>query len=259
MNYYLVAGTALVFFATVLGAFPLLLFGGIRPRFESGLLGLSAGVMLGATFFSLLMPGLDEFQKMGQSPFMSSIWVSVGLMAGAALLLGFHKIVPHEHLLKSEDQHFSRLISQQWLLILAVGLHNLPEGIAVGVGIGSGDVKLGTTLAIAIAFQDFPEGWIVAAGLHSLGMKFPKVLFITALTAIVESVGVLIGYFALQYAAAFLPIAFSLCAGAMLFVVSHEIIPESHRKGYELDATWGLLGGFALMMILDLGLSSWIV
>lgn len=255
MNFYLLMGMLLVFASTSLGALPVFFMRRLQGRFESLLLGLSAGVMLGATFFSLLLPGLEQFQLRGASPLMSSIYMGIGLISGAVLLLGFHALIPHEHFFKVEaNTPHAKRVNQQTLLILAVALHNLPEGLAVGVGIASGDAKLGMTLALAIAFQDLPEGWIVAVGLLTLGLSFGRIFLVTALTGVVEAVGVLLGFGALHLSTAFLAPAFALCAGAMLFVVSHEVIPESHRKGYELEATGGVLVGFIMMMILDLGL-----
>lgn len=254
----LLSGALLVFLATSFGAFPAYFLRRMGPRLESVLLGMCAGVMLGATFFSLLLPGLEAFQKQGYSSLVSALFVGLGILVGAALLLGFHHVIPHEHLLKLEGQEDTathKAMSRQWLLILAVALHNVPEGLAVGVGISSGDDKLGTTLATAIAFQDFPEGWIVAVGLMALGMSFARTFLITAFTGLMESAGVVVGFLALQFSVALLPSAFALCAGAMLFVVSHEVIPESHRKGFELHATGGVLVGFILMMVLDLGLA----
>lgn len=254
----LLSGTLLVFLATSFGAFPAYFLRRMGHRLESLLLGMCAGVMLGATFFSLLLPGLDAFQAQGYSSLVSALFVGLGILVGAALLLGFHHLIPHEHLLKVEGLEGSeahRALSRQWLLILAVALHNVPEGLAVGVGLASGDAKLGTTLTTAIAFQDFPEGWIVAVGLMAIGMSFARTFWITAFTGLMESAGVVAGYLALQLAQSLLPSAFALCAGAMLFVVSHEVIPESHRKGFELHATGGVLIGFILMMVLDLGLA----
>lgn len=254
----LTGGILLVFLATSFGALPAFFLRRMGPRLESMLLGVSAGVMLGATFFSLLLPALEEFQGQGFSPILSAVWAGVGLIVGAVLLLGFHYVIPHEHLLKvegMESHEDRRAISRQWLLILAVALHNVPEGLAVGVGLASGDARLGNSLATAIAFQDFPEGWIVAVGLMAIGMSFSRTFWITAFTGLMESAGVWAGFMALQVSRALLPAAFALCAGAMLFVVSHEVIPESHRKGYELHATGGVLLGFILMMILDLGLA----
>lgn len=251
-------GVFLVFAATSLGALPAYFLRRMGPRLESTLLGLCAGVMLGATFFSLLLPGLEEFQAQGFSSLTSALFCGAGIIAGAVLLLGFHHIIPHEHLLKIEGDTTSELharLSRQWLLVLAVALHNVPEGLAVGVGLASGNAQLGTSLTTAIAFQDFPEGWIVAVGLMGLGMSFLRVFLVTAFTGVMESAGVILGYWALQLSQNLLPTAFALCAGAMLFVVSHEVIPESHRKGFELHATGGVLVGFILMMTLDLGLA----
>lgn len=247
-------GAILVFFATTAGALPVFFMKKISSKAESWLLGLSAGVMLGASFFSLLMPALELTQKSGSSPLTSAILVGGGLLFGALGLYLFHQVIPHEHILKVESPASSSQISRQWLVVLAIALHNLPEGLAVGVGAGSGDFALSTTLSLAIAIQDFPEGLIVALGLLSIGLPRTQVWIITAWTGLIESLGVFIGYLAISWVSQLLPFAFALCAGAMMFVVSHEVIPESHQKGHEKQATAGILIGFVLLMILDFGL-----
>lgn len=254
-TFALLFGALLVLIATSAGALPLIRLREISGKTESVLLGGSAGVMLGATFFSLLLPALDLYQKRGHSAFVASSWVGFGVLAGAAFIYFFHQLLPHEHVLKGIDAHDREKLSRQWMVILAVALHNIPEGLAVGVGLGSGNNALGMTLAIAIALQDFPEGLVVALGLRAFGMSFRKIFLITALTGLAESIGVLIGFGAISITQTLLPFSFALCAGAMLFVVSHEVIPESHRQGFEKQATLGVMVGFVMMMMLDLGLS----
>ncbi|OFZ53310.1 MAG: hypothetical protein A2428_10190 [Bdellovibrionales bacterium RIFOXYC1_FULL_54_43] len=254
-TYSLWFGVLTVFLSTTAGALPVLMISQLSRRIESSLLGASAGVMLGATFFSLLLPSLELYQKSGSSPLFAATWVGMGVLGGAAFLQVFHGLIPHEHLMRSEKVSVRpEKWSRQWLVILAVALHNVPEGLAVGTAVGSGNSALTIALSAAIGIQDFPEGLIVALGLRGLGFSFTRILAITALTGAVEALGVILGFNSVSIAQALLPVAFAACAGAMLFVVSHEIIPESHQNGHEKHATTGVLIGFVLMMVLDLGL-----
>lgn len=251
----LIFGMLLVFGATTIGAFPILFVHQMTDRTKSFFLGISGGIMLGATVFSLIGPALDLYEESGMHPFSAASLVGCEMIIGALLLYGFHQLIPHEHLLK-HTEHSSEKISRQTLVLLAVALHNLPEGLAVGVGLGSGQQSLGLTISLAIALQDFPEGLIVALGMYTLGFNYKKIFLITAATGLVEAVGVPFGYFGVQIAQMVLPLAFALCAGAMLFVISHEVIPESHRNNAEKFATGGIMLGFVIMMILDRGLST---
>lgn len=250
----LLFGMFIVLSSTSVGAFPVLFIRNISDKAKSLFLGLSAGIMLGATFFSLLLPALDLYEKGGMNSFKSASLVGFEMLAGALLLYWVHQLIPHEHFHKKED-HDSKKWSQQMLVLFAVALHNFPEGVAVGVGMGSGQHELGLTLSFAIALQDFPEGLIVALGLHTLGISYPRIFLVTAMTGVIEAIGVPIGFIGVQIAEPLLPLSFALCAGAMLFVISHEIIPESHRNNAERYATSGIMGGFIVMMILDKGLS----
>ncbi len=250
----LVFGTVLVFSATTLGALPVLLIHQLTDKTKSLFLGLSGGIMLGATFFSLIAPALELYEKSGFGTLSAASVVGLEMLLGALLLYVFHQQLPHEHFLKKEGPSAGKW-NQQMLVLFAVALHNLPEGLAVGVGMGSGETKLGVILSIAIALQDFPEGFIVALGMYSLGFSFSRILLITAATGLVEAVGVPIGFIGVQIAESILPFAFAICAGAMLFVISHELIPESHRNNAEKYATAGIMVGFVVMMILDRGLA----
>lgn len=174
------------------------------------------------------------------------------ILFGALLLEIFHRIIPHDHLLKAQDQNSNSHLNKQILVVLAVALHNLPEGLSVGVGVGSGDNQLGSLLAYAIAFQDLPEGLVVALGLVAMGLSRMKVLLFTAAAGLIESLGVLLGFFFIGISQTLLAPSLAVCAGAMLYVISHEMIPESHRNGHEKAATYGVLFGFILMMSLDL-------
>jgi ZIP family zinc transporter len=255
MTTSLALGVFVVFAATTAGAVPALFARRIGDRVGTALSGATAGIMLGATFFSLLLPAYDLERASGTSALAGSTIVGFFLLAGALALHLFDRFLPHEHLIKGPEGMPAKHMARTWLVIIAMALHNFPEGLAVGVGLGSGDSRLATTLLLAVAFQDFPEGWVVGAGLAALGFRRRTVLGVTAFTGLVESLGVIVGYGAIQISQALLPGALAFCAGAMLFVVSHEVIPETHRHGHERAATFGLLLGFVATMILDRGLS----
>jgi ZIP family zinc transporter len=252
---WLLAGMALVTVATSLGALPFLQDRRvIAPPLQSFLLGGSGGVMLGATFFSLIVPALSLFEDRGHAVFTSAALTGGLILLGGVAVYALHQVIPHEHLIKGVDLEHLQKYSRQMLVILAVGLHNLPEGLAVGVGIGSGQSGLAWPLAVAIALQDIPEGFIVAVSLKMMGLSVRHIFLITLLTGLMEAAGVLIGGIAVQLSYTLMPVAFALCAGAMLFVVSHEVIPESHGPHRERAATLGLMLGFVLMLLLDKGL-----
>ncbi len=218
-------------------------------------MGLSAGVMLGATFFSLLLPALEMTEPMYSVKLASAAAVGAVVLFGAMFLNLFNKIIPHEHFIKGHEGAEAAHIKRIWLFIFAIALHNLPEGLAVGVGLGSGEMQIGLPIMLAVAFQDFPEGLVVALALFGKNYTRKEALWVTALTGLVEAGGALVGFFAISLAKTLLPWGLAFSAGAMLYVVSNEIIPESHRKGFEREATAGLMVGFVLMMLLDVGLS----
>lgn len=228
--------------ATVLGALPLLFF---RPseRVLNALLGGSAGVMLAATAYSLVVPAL----KAG-----GPVALTVGLILGAAFVHVVDKIVPHEHfgVLGREGMDVARL-RRIWLFVLAITIHNFPEGLAVGVGFGGGDRAAGLILAIAIGLQNIPEGLAVAAPLLRLGYSLRYSIGIAFLTGLVEPVGGLLGAGLVTLMLPLLGYFLAFAAGAMLWVISAEIIPETHREENAHAATYGVVVGFLVMTLLD--------
>ncbi len=227
--------------ATGIGALPVLFTRNVCDRLLDGMLGFAAGVMLAATAFSLLVPAIE----------LGGVGITVlGLLAGAAFLGFVDRIIPHTHFLSGHEGPSSRL-RRIWLLIFAITLHNFPEGLAVGVGFGSGNVSAGLVLAIAIGLQNMPEGLAVALPLAREGYSRWRALTYAFLSGLAEPVAGLIGVIAVQYVRPFLPFGLAFAAGAMLFVVSDEIIPETHRRGYQGVATGGVVLGFVLMMTLD--------
>jgi ZIP family zinc transporter len=213
----------------------------VSDRLLDIMLGFSAGIMLAATFFSLIIPAID----------LSNVWIAVlGIILGAIALHLVDRFIPHFHPALGAEGPSSRL-SKVWLFALAITIHNFPEGLAVGVSFGSGDVSAGLVVAMAIGLQNMPEGLAVALPLLREGYSRRRSLWYGTLTGLVEPVGGLLGVALVSIFHPILPWALAFAAGAMLFVVSDEIIPESHRKGFEREATFGLVAGFVIMMILD--------
>ncbi|HLC19146.1 MAG TPA: ZIP family metal transporter [Thermodesulfobacteriota bacterium] len=240
--------------ATALGAVPILFTRKISQRAQDVMLGFGAGVMLAATSFSLIVPGIEAaFSDTGSKP-VSALIITAGMLLGGLFLRLSDKYSPHEHFIKGPEGADPRNLKRVWLFIIAITLHNFPEGLAVGVGFGGGDVSNGVALAVGIGLQNIPEGLVVALALLTEKYSKSKALFIPLLTGLVEPVGGLIGAGLVTVARPVLPWGLAFAAGAMLFVISDEIIPESHRKGFEKEATFGVMIGFVIMMFLDVTL-----
>ncbi|RCK77399.1 MAG: Metal transporter, ZIP family [Ignavibacteriae bacterium] len=236
--------------ATFLGAIPILFFKQISQKLQDIMMGFGAGVMLAATSFSLIVPAIEA----GGGGVFAAIVVVVGMMLGAVFLYLSDKYSPHEHFIKGPEGASRKNLRRIWLFIIAITLHNFPEGLAVGVGFGGGNIENGITLAIGIGLQNIPEGLVVALALISEKYPVGQALWISFLTGMVEPIGGLIGVGIVSISKPFLPWGLSFAAGAMLFVISDEIIPESHRKGFETEATFGVMIGFVVMMFLDVAL-----
>lgn len=228
--------------ATGAGALPVLfLKGGVSRRLLDGMLGLAAGVMLAATAFSLLVPALESGGVLSAGG---------GLLLGAGFIAWLDRRTPHAHFAAGREGPSSRL-ARVWLLVLAITIHNFPEGLSVGVVFGAGGAGAGTVLATAIGLQNVPEGLAVAVPLVREGYRRGKAVWYAALTGLAEPVAGLLGGALVGLAAGILPWALGFAAGAMLYVVSDEMIPESHREGHEREATAGVILGFLLMMVLE--------
>jgi zinc transporter, ZIP family len=240
--------------ATALGALPLLFIKRVSDQTRDGMLGFGAGVMLAASCFSLILPGIDAAQALTGSKTQAALIVAAGLGAGALFLFLSHNLIPHEHFIKGPDSVSSMKLKQIWLFVGAVTLHNFPEGLAVGVGFGGGNLAEGAALALGIGLQNMPEGLVVALAMLTVGYSRMKAFGVALVSGLVEPVGGAFGAGVMTLAQPLLPWALAFAAGAMLFVVSHEIIPESHRNGNESRATGGVLVGFAIMMVLDIAL-----
>jgi ZIP family zinc transporter len=257
--------------ATGVGALPCALFRKISERALDGMLGFAAGVMLAATSFSLIVPAIEIGSGMNWFGLDLSqygrLTMAVGMVVGGILIGGLFldrsdKLIPHEHVILGHEGPKSSL-RKTWLFILAITIHNFPEGLAVGVGYGgAGDFLAGTpeyakamadgtSLAIGIGLQNMPEGLAVAVALLREKYSLPKALWIALATGLVEPVGGVLGASVVTLFQPVLPFAMAFAAGAMLFVISDEIIPETHTHGYQRTATFGMLIGFAIMMAKD--------
>lgn len=234
---------------TTVGSLGALFISRLSRRLEDCLLSVAAGIMLAATVFALLLPAL-EYANDNHAETLAVFVVSVALLLGAIVLYGIHQLVPHEHF-KAGREGGSADIGRIWLFVIAITLHNFPEGMAVGVGYAGGEVANGLSLALGIGLQNMPEGLAVAIALLSIGYSRVRAVTFSMLTGMVEPVGGLLGAIAVSSATAIMPWALAFAAGAMLFVISDEIIPETHNGGNQNLATFSLLLGFVLMMVLD--------
>lgn len=251
---YALYGGLLGFAATSLGALPALMLKKIPQTLEDSMLGFAAGMMLAAASFSLILPGIEAGYEYTQSQFGGSLLVVLGMAIGVILMLGLDVFVPHQHEAAGTFGIAAERYSKAWLFVFAIALHNLPEGMAIGVSFAQGDLSVGIPLTTAIVIQDIPEGLAVALTLRAVGFKAPFAVFIAVISGIFEPIGAILGVglaggYLLSY-----PIGLGIAAGAMIFVVSHEVIPETHRNGHQTLATMGLMAGFALMMVLDTAL-----
>lgn len=253
IRYALLGGCA-GFAATALGAVMAIVLRGISIRSQDCMLGFAAGMMLAASCFSLILPGLAAAREILSSGPGAALTVVAGLGLGVLLMLGLDHFTPHEHEIAGTYGPETQRINRVWLFVLAIALHNIPEGMAIGVSFANGDLKVGLPLTTAIAIQDIPEGLAVAMALRTIGLSTFRSIMVAVASGLMEPIGALVGVgISSGYAIAY-PVSLGLAAGAMIFVVSHEVIPETHRNGHQTAATLGLMGGFAVMMFLDTAL-----
>ena len=233
--------------ATVIGSIIGFMFKKISHKFSDIILSFAAGVMLAAAVLGLVIPSIEYGGKYG------IIITVVGIFAGALCLNVIDKIVPHLHKLIGPDieEHNNSNLSKVLLFVTAIAIHNLPEGIAAGVGFGSGDTAQAIMIAGGIALQNIPEGMVIIGPMLASGVKPGKTFVIAMITGLVEVVGTLVGYFAVSIASVILPFALAFAGGTMLYVISDEMIPETHAHGSERGATYSLLVGFCIMLITD--------
>ena len=233
--------------ATVIGAIIGFSFKNISHKFSDVVLAFAAGVMLAAAVLGLIIPSLEYGGKYG-------ILITVaGIFVGAVCLNLIDRLVPHLHKFvgNETESHNNANLSRVLLFVLAIAIHNLPEGIAAGVGFGSGDATQALIIAGGIALQNIPEGMVIIAPMLSAGIPPRKTFLLAMITGLVEVVGTLVGYFAVSISTAILPFALAFAGGTMLYVISDEMIPETHAHGSERGATYALLVGFCVMLVTD--------
>ena len=235
--------------ATVIGAVLGFLFKEISHKFNDIVLSFAAGVMLAAAVFGLVLESLEQG---GRVPLLVTV---AGIFCGAVCVNVIDKLVPHLHRLTGMDQESHRnnntQVNKVLLFVIAIGIHNLPEGIAAGVGFGTGNAAEALTIAGGIALQNIPESMVIIAPMIAVGMSKGRTFAIAIVTGLVEVVGTLLGYFAVSISTAILPFGLAFAGGTMLYVISDEMIPETHAHGNERGATFALLVGFCLMVAVD--------
>lgn len=239
--------------ATALGALAGLFGRDLDARAKDALLGFGGGVMLAACSFSLVMPGIDAARGAGAGPWKAGLAVGAALIAGAAFVMWLNAVVPHEHFIKGREGLSAERVKRAWLFVFAVCLHNLPEGFAIGVGYAGG-AAAGQALTTGIAIQDIPEGLVVALSLIAVGYRRRHAVLAGVASGLSEPLGAIAAAGLVTTLPFLLPVGLGFAAGGMLFVISHELIPESHRSGHEKFATAGLVLGFVVMMLLDTAL-----
>ena len=252
--------------ATVIGAAIGFCFKKISHKFNDIVLAFAAGIMLAAAVIGLVIPSIEYGKDMMGWP--AIIVTIAGIFCGAFIISILDKLVPHLHNPEGEEneEHFSNDAIDKALLtsdkkdknankillfVLAIAIHNLPEGIAAGVGFGSGNNAEAIMIALGIALQNIPEGMVIIAPMLAAGISPKKTFLIASLTGLVEVVGTFIGYFAVNLAGAILPFALAFAGGTMLYVISDEMIPETHHNGFQRASTYSLLVGFCVMLLMD--------
>ena len=233
--------------ATVFGALIGFLFKKMSHKFSDIILSFAAGVMLAAAVLGLVLPSVEYAGKFGL------LTTVAGIFTGAICLNVIDKLVPHLHKMAGveQEEHSNKALSKVLLFVTAIAIHNLPEGIAAGVGFGSGNTSQAFLIAGGIALQNIPEGMVIIAPMLAAGVSPRRTFMIAMLTGLVEVAGTLIGYFAVSVSAVILPFALAFAGGTMLYVISDEMIPETHAHGEQRWATYALLVGFCVMLVSD--------
>ena len=233
--------------ATVFGALMGFLFKNVSHKFSDIVLAFASGIMLSAAVLGLIVPSVEYGGKYG-------VFITVfGIFMGAVGLNLIDRLVPHLHKLTGVDieSHNSTSLDKVILFVLAIAIHNLPEGIAAGVGFGSGNPAQALVIAGGIALQNIPEGMVIIGPMLAQGIKPGRAFVLALATGLIEVVGTFIGYFAVSISQAVLPFALAFAGGTMLYVISDEMIPETHAHGHERGATYALLAGFCTMLLAD--------
>ena len=233
--------------ATVIGAGIGFIFNNLTHKFSDIVLSFAAGVMLAAAVLGLIIPAVEAGGDWGL------LITVVGIFVGAIVLTLLDKTVPHLHKLIETDNeaHKKTKLDKVMLFVMAIAIHNFPEGLASGVGFGSGNDAQAFMIAGGIALQNIPEGMVIIGPMLASGVSKKKTFLIAFMTGLVEVVGTLIGYLAVQISSIVLPFALAFAGGTMLYVISDEIIPETHSHGVQRGATFALLIGFCIMLVSD--------
>ena len=240
--------------ATALGTLPVLLSQRISQPIADAMLGFGAGVMLAATSFSLVIPALGAAGSLGHGPWSSGGLVALGILLGAACLLLADRFHSQEH--AAGEVADARELRGAWVFVGAILLHNIPEGLAIGVAFAGADLAHAKALATGISIQDVPEGLVVALALRGAGYGRLPAVGLGVASGLVEPIAAVLGAAAVTVTAGLLPWGLAFAAGAMLYAVSHVAIPGSHQKGNSRFATTGVVLGFILMMLLDTALAA---
>lgn len=234
--------------ATVLGAALGFCFKRIPHRYNDALLSFAAGVMLAAAIMGLILPAVELGGRHG-------VWMAaLGVFVGALFLTFADRLIPHLHSLAGMEREAhgrNRELDRILLFILAIAIHNFPEGVAAGVASGQEDIGNAVSVGVGIMLQNIPEGMIVISPLLLAGVSRGRAFLIASFTGVIEVFGTFLGYFAVSIVSAILPFALAFAGGTMLYVIGDEMIPETHSHGYERLATYSLLAGFVLMLVLD--------
>ena len=235
--------------ATIVGAIIGFFVKDVDHKTNDMILSFAAGIMLAAAVNGLIMPSFEMVET-------AVLWLPVlGIFVGALFLNLMDKFTPHLHKLSGvdiEDHEDNRNLSRAMLFVMAVAIHNLPEGLAAGVGFGNEDVSAAITVAVGIALQNIPEGVITVSPLIMSGVKRSRAFILAAVTGLIEVLGTFVGFSLSTVSSQILPFALAFAGGTMLYIISDEMIPETHSHGYERRATYSLLVGFVLMLILDM-------
>jgi ZIP family zinc transporter len=247
------AGGLFAALATALGTIPVLLSQKVAQRTSDAMLGFGAGVMLAATSFSLVVPALAAASAGGSSGWAAGGLVGCGIVLGALALLLADRWLPHD--LATDDPYRQQVLRRAWVFVGAIVLHNVPEGLAIGVAFAGTDAARAQALATGIAIQDVPEGLVVALALRAAGYGRGTAVAVGVASGLVEPIAAVLGAAVITVATGLLPWGLACAAGAMLYAVCHEAIPGAHQQGNARAATAGVVLGFVLMMLLDTAMS----
>ena len=237
--------------ATAVGTLPVLLSQSFSPRTYDAALGLGGGIMLAATSFSLVLPAIAASKGAGNTPMAASLMVGGGILLGMLVVMLLERLVRSDNVLDNSKSDQANTLVRAWLFVGAVAIHNIPEGMAIGVGYAGVDLSKANALTTGIAIQDIPEGMVVAMALRVAGYGRLFSAALGTLSGVVEPIGAVIGALLIEASAALLPWGLAGAAGAMLYVICHDVVPEAQRRGNYGTASFSLVVGFIIMMVLD--------